>query len=617
MNWAQLRGMVWLRWRLTRNQWRRGGQLNAAITLVAVVLALGAAVIGGFAGVAAGALGLPKALPSVNLLVWDGLAAAFLFFWTMGLIMELQRSEILDLSRLLILPISLRDVFLLNYLSSHFSISLALVLPAMLGLTIGLVFGSGVANVLLFPLVFGFFFMITAWTYCLRGWLASLMVNKRRRRAIIMGITFALVLLAQLPNLMTNVFMRNRHIDPRPQPRAVVQEPSIRHAVQPAKDIEQQLQEAQQRLQETQQQQLQEMEQQRALEAERRARGFDALDQVHRYVPLLWLPYGAKSLAEGRVWPAIFGAFGMFAIGAWGLTHAYHSTLRFYLGGKTKKVAPAPTAVPTIRTGKRILVERKVPLVPEEAGAMAVASLRSMLRAPEVKMALATNVLIFMFLGATMFLSRKADVPDAVKPLVAGGAAAVAIMGLAQLMFNHFGFDRSGFRAIVLLPTPRRNILLGKNLALLPVGLTAFAIYLGLAIFLAHLGAWDVLASVIEFIAALLVMSVIGNLASIYVPYRIAAGSLRPTKTDFTTSLLIFVTHMFFPLAALPIFLPVGLGLLCGHFELLPAAAVTLVCAVLLAGLAALLYWRTLEPIGRLLQRREKRILEVVTREVE
>jgi hypothetical protein len=230
---------------------------------------------------------------------------------------------------------------------------------------------------------------------------------------------------------------------------------------------------------------------------------------------------------------------------------------------------------------------------------------------------LATNVLIFMFLGATMLLSRATSLADSVKPLVASAAAAVAILGLAQLMFNHFGFDRSGFRAIVLLPTPRRNILLGKNLALLPVGLTTFAIYLGMAVFLAHLRVWDILASGIEFVAAFLVMSVLGNVASTLVPYRIAAGTLRPTKTDLTTGLLIFVSHMILPVAMLPVFVPAGLGALCGHFELLPAAAVTLACAVVLAALAGLLYWKTLEPAGRLLQRREKRILEVVTREVE
>ena len=31
MNWDQLRTLLWLRWRLTRNQWGRAGRINAAI----------------------------------------------------------------------------------------------------------------------------------------------------------------------------------------------------------------------------------------------------------------------------------------------------------------------------------------------------------------------------------------------------------------------------------------------------------------------------------------------------------------------------------------------------------------------------------------------------------
>ena len=302
MNWAQLRAMLWLRWRLTRNQWRRGGQLNAVITLVAGDprpgpgrgrrhRRRGRRRAGLVQGVAAGRS------------CWCGTdsSCVFLFFWTMGIVTELQRSEIIDLSRLLHLPVSLRDVFLLNYLASHFSLSLAMVLPAMLGLAVGLVLGRGPAMVLLFPLVFGFFFMITAWTYCLRGWLAALMVNKRRRRAIIMGITMAFVLLAQLPNLMTNVWIRG-------------------------------------------------MARSSAAERRRRVRGVDGptnerekrtvamLELAHRCVPLLWLPQGAKGLAEGRAWPALSGACRHDrdrGAGVWRAPIA--RTLRFYHGGKTKK----------------------------------------------------------------------------------------------------------------------------------------------------------------------------------------------------------------------------------------------------------------------------------------
>jgi hypothetical protein len=37
-----------------------------------------------------------------------------------------------------------------------------------------------------------------------------------------------------------------------------------------------------------------------------------------------------------------------------------------------------------------------------------------------------------------------------------------------QLLGNQFGLDRTGFRMLVLSPMPRWQILLGKNLALLP-----------------------------------------------------------------------------------------------------------------------------------------------------
>jgi nitrate/nitrite transporter NarK len=44
---------------------------------------------------------------------------------------------------------------------------------------------------------------------------------------------------------------------------------------------------------------------------------------------------------------------------------------------------------------------------------------------------------------------------------------------------------------------------------------------------------------------------------------------------------------------------------------------VNLILSVLLAMLVAFAYWQTLGPLGRLLQRRETKILDVVTVEVE
>jgi hypothetical protein len=433
-------------------------------------------------------------------------------------------------------------------------------------------------------LVFGFFFMITALTYCLRGWLAALMVNKRRRRAIIMAITMAFVLLSQLPNLMMNVWRHDRFTPP------------------PATATEAQ-------------NWIKRETQRRAAE---RADTLRALDMANCYVPLLWLPQGARALAEGRVWPALWGAFGMLAIGTLGLTRAYHSTVRFYQGGETKKAAPAPPATRPIGVDKKILLEWTLPAVPDDAAAMAMATFRSMSRAPEVKMALAMSVLIFVVLGASVVMRSAQGLPPEGKPFVASAAVAVAFFVLMQVMFNHFGFDRGGFRAMVLLPTLRRRILLGKNLALLPVALAVFAVYLVLATILAHLRASDVVTAGFEFAGAFLAMSAMGNLASILAPYRIAPGSMKPTKTTgMTTFLIIIVANLLFPMAMLPVFLPAGLGALADSLGWLPGAAVTLACAFLFAALSALVYWRTLEPLGQLLQRREQRILQVVTQEVE
>lgn len=583
MNRQQLQAMLLLRWQLSRNQWRRGGELNAVLMVIILCCGLCISLIGGVGGLLAGFFVLSEAKSYTFMFAWDGLIAFFLIFWTVGVITDLQRSEILDLSRFLHLPISLRGVFLLNYLASHFSVSLAMLLPTMMGLTVGLIFGRSAAMILLLPLAFSFIFMVTAWTYCLRGWLAALMINKRRRRAIIMGITMAFILLVQLPNLLTNVYIfRNKPMPPAQNPEEFQAWMKERN--------------------------------------EENAKQLALFQQVHRYVPFLWLPLGAKNLAEGCVWPALLGFAGMSAIGSVGLLRAYRGTIRFYRGGETAKAEKAkPAERKKISTGT-LFVERRLPAIPEEAAATALATLRSMSRAPEVKMMVATNLLIFTIVGAGMFLRPTGGFPTtlqspAFQSMIGSGMVAVSMMGLAGLMFNHFGFDRTGFRALVLLPAPRRRILLGKNLALLPVALTTFLIYLGLATALVHLGAWTIFSAAFEFVAAFFGLSALGNLLSTVVPYRIAAGSLKPTKMKLTTQLMIMITNFsVLPSGFVLIFLPALLGLICGG---LTGSIISLSCAALWAFLAALLYWLTLEPLGKLLQRREQRILQVVTQEVE
>ena len=63
------------------------------------------------------------------LFAWDALVFAFLFFWLIGLITELQRSDSLALSKFLHLPVSASGAFLINYFGSLLRLSLIVFVP--------------------------------------------------------------------------------------------------------------------------------------------------------------------------------------------------------------------------------------------------------------------------------------------------------------------------------------------------------------------------------------------------------------------------------------------------------------------------------------------------------
>ena len=133
MNGNQLRTILWLRWRLTRNQWAKGGGIGAVLAAIVAAGAAGVALIGLAGGFALGAYALRTAKPIGVMAVWLGLTAVFLFFWLIGLLNELQRSESIDLQRLMHLPVALGQIFLVNYAASHMAVSISVVVPAMIG----------------------------------------------------------------------------------------------------------------------------------------------------------------------------------------------------------------------------------------------------------------------------------------------------------------------------------------------------------------------------------------------------------------------------------------------------------------------------------------------------
>jgi len=431
--------------------------------------------------------------------------------------------------------------------------------------------------------------MITAWTYCLRGWLVTLMTNKRRRRAVIAGVTFTFILLCQLPNLF-NIFL---HSHKRHKPK-----PSFNQSASSERQQEMEIAEKEELIKRNN------MVKQIAVEA-------------HRYVPFLWVGNGAKTLAQGNVAPAMLGSAGAFVLGALGLRRAYRSTVRFYLGQTTtrKKIKKVVKTTVSVQGGN--FLERRLPWVPDESAALALAFFRSLMRAPEVKMMLGTNLIMLLFFSMMILMRRRTGIGDDFRPFIATGAVVLTFFGSTQLMFNQFGHDRAGFRALVLSPVPRKYILMGKNLALLPIVVCIGTVLLLLIKFVIGVTFIDILAAGMQLIAGFLLLSMTGNLISAFVPYRIAPGSLKPTKNAGITTLLLFISHLLFPVAMAPLFLPTVSGLLFSKAGWLPAGLANLLFSAILLGVIAFFYRLSLPALGNLLQRREKKILEVVTREIE
>jgi hypothetical protein len=549
-------------------------------------------------------MALKSVSAQVMMLVWDGVAVAVLVFSLLGVLTEVQRSESIDLARLLHLPIGLRQVFVFNYLISLVSLSTVAGLAVMLGLSVGLCFSHGWRFALLVPLVLGFAFMVTAWIYCLRGWLVSLMVNQRKRRAVIMWITFSIVLVSQSPQFI-NVYFQRRARTEREARRAALAQPARPPVTPEAPPADTEAQVGQQLLETAEQ---------------TKAAGprlVEAVTQAHPWVPLLWMANGARGLAAAQIWPALWGAAGMAALGCWGLFKAYRSTLRFYRAegpvppAKAKAVAPA--------NGRRAgnWVGGRLPWVPEDSAALALAQLRSMSRAPEIRMALGMGLFMPLFLPLMMFWGAGARLPEVAKPFVGTGMVVMVAFMLLQLAFNQFGYDRDGFRGLVLLPTPRARLLLGKNLALLPVFALVAVVPLILLIVMAKLSLPVVLATLLQFIAAFGIVSMAGNLTSILLPYRVAVGSLKPTKSTWRMSVGILVVMVLFPVAISPVFLPPALGWALERWGGLPAGFINPIASAGLCGALGILYWILIQPMGRLMQRRETAILSAITESAE
>ena len=604
MKWQHLKTYIWLRWRLTTNLNKRQGLLVTILVYLLLVFF----VLGGVAALAAGfLLGNIKmaSLPAHEILTtWEMMILFYLTFWMVGLMAELQRSDILSLDRFLPLPVTPAGAFLINYLGSSISLTLVIFLALMGGAALGLLVSLGMEMFLLVLLVACFFLMITAVTYQFRGWLALMMTTPRRRQAVlgILGIAFMLVFMS--PPLMV-VYQKATRQQGQIDATAVtavqgVENSSATSSSRKIKQIRSPMTPAD-----------------RAL--------LQARLQLANYIfPPGWLAVGAVSTLQGRYLSAIVTMLGMLLIGTWSLMRCYRTTLRMYKGDFNSRPAIARSVSAPLKAAAAdgmhdrpvSFLELRLPWVSDHVSAVALASLRARMRTTQAKlMFIFPVILLIIFSG--FFRDRAGNLSEFTRPLMAAGIAAfILFSSMTYTVGNMFGYDRGGFRVYMLSHSTRRNILLGKNLSLFPLAFSLMLVSIFVSNWFAPMRPDHLLAVILQAVPLYLILCMYGNQLSIIIPMVVRNNGM-PASGQNINILIRELTGLLMLVVLTVTFIPLGIEYLMSLLDWHTWFPAYLFFMVVETGLVIWIYSAILDHQAESLYQREQRILEVVATRVE
>ncbi|MEJ2246045.1 MAG: ABC transporter permease, partial [Acidobacteriota bacterium] len=344
---------------------------------------------------------------------------------------------------------------------------------------------------------------------------------------------------------------------------------------------------------------------------------------VNMVAPPGWLPYGVTAAAEGRYFPVLACIFGMGLIGTASLRRSYRTTIRLYTGDFTKGRASRKIKTETVfkdasdtktRSGpSSAFLEKRLPRMSEHASAITLMNFRSLIRAPEVKMLLLTPVILVIVFGG-MFASKENEISGLARPLIAMGFTAfILIIGMTGYLGNQFAFDRGGFRTFVLSCAPRRDILLGKNLSLLPFAIVLMILFIGVCRWLNPMR-WDYLAAVlIQTLPMYLLFCITGNVLSILSPMTLRPGSGMPASHQGMGTLFHIVFMLVVPVPMSFTLVPLGVEALYASFSSDAWFPVFMVLSLIEVPVVIWLYRTVINWQGTLLQQNEQKMLDVVS----
>ena len=534
-----------------------GGKLLAYFVMGCVIAGALA-----FAGVLAGLfyfLGsawFPEQPRSMTLLTLNLLLIVYLIGWFWGFAMEMQRSDVIDVKKMLHFPVPLSVINAINYLVSLIGFTSLFYGASVLGLSAGLArtFGPGQLFTLVPAAVF--WFAASAWAYCLRGLMAVWMENKRRRRLLMTVLPLFFMAAGFLPMLLTNT-MGSGHSGAD----------LVRWLNEPAQ--------------------------------------FLWVERASRVLPTGWLALALSGIMTGAG-PILLPQLALLLLGAAGYHLGYRMTARYCFDLDRHAAGPAKAAPVEAAP----LTARRLPWLADDTAALALAAFLSFTRHPQMRAMLLAPfgmvILLLVMNSRTVFTGQNLGMPILL--------VMWPYLMFSAFFFNLFGMDPRGFRAIMSLPVPRHRVLLAYHLAILPLAGGMGALFALLGGWFFSMGPQSIGVALLQVILLFLLFALAGSFVSIYAPFTMGRNMMRGQRSR---SLLL---ALIMPFAVALLMLPTSLCLLIdgivSRWGLLGFPA-GLVLSLVFIGATLAAYPLVLRHAGDLLMVREQRVMAALQKTAE
>lgn len=532
MIWRQLYALIDVRIKLSSNQQLKVGKFNFYFSRVIFVL-LGIASLLSFLTISIGGSYFFRSLSEERCYsIWASAVFAFLFYWALMLIGQLQQTETISFEKLLHLPVSVKAAFFLNYLSSYFNSAVWLCAPFLFGLCFGMIVSKGVVMIRLLYATIAILVFVSAISYQLRGWIANLMRNKRMKSYAMIIIPFSMCFLVPL------------------------------------------------------------------MLADRKSLGLRGM-----------IRNGLGTMFETG--PSYRTIFGLLGLAAGSLYFSYRSIVKNHLedSGRIRKTASTKLAAPK----KSKWMFRKLPLFSTETSVIALATIKNLLRSPEVFAALVPLGVLTFFGSPYLFQFPGYNIPLMVRPWVPAVVLAITMLGFPAFLFSTFSFDRDGFRLFLLSPVPRKDILLGKN-----IGIGILTMLAGLVPLLVCQACLPdrvpvLLGSIVQIPASFLPLCIIGNFLSVFFPVGLKRGNMQPTNSPMLSMILLYVGVLVGPVIVIqPATIVLSIALMSAGSLIEPDGWVYLGLSLIQLVGAVFVYWLSLRFLADALWNRQTEIISSV-----